>query len=102
MHLVTILLPLNRQNGSLQPRALFSELRGELVRRFGGATFFSRAPAEGLWEEQDGAVARDSIVLVEVLVEQLDRAYWSALRKRLEHDLAQDEILIRAAAIDRL
>lgn len=102
MHLVTILLPLARNDGSPQPRALFGQLRGELVQQFGGATFFSRAPAEGLWEEEDGAVARDSIVLVEVLVEQLDRAYWNALRERLEQEFAQDEIVIRAAAVERL
>ena len=101
MHLVTILLPLERNDGSPQPQALFGELRAELTERFGGATFFARSPAEGLWE-QDGKVERDRIVLVEVVAETLDRDYWGGLRKRLEAGFEQDEIMIRASAVERL
>ena len=101
MHLVAILLPLERNDGSPQPHALFGKLRSELVEAFGGATFFSRAPAEGLWEE-DGKVERDRIVMVEVVADSLDRDYWSRLRKRLEAAFEQDEILIRASAVEQL
>ena len=101
MHLVTILLPLNRNDGSPQPKALFERLRTELVDAFGGATFFARAPADGLWEEA-GKVERDEVVTVEVLVEKLDRDWWSGLRARLEAAFEQDEVLIRASAIERL
>ena len=101
MHLVTILLPLQRNDDGPQPRALFAQLRDELIERFGGATFFSYAPAEGLWDEH-GDVEREPVVLVEVVVERLDRSWWAALRKRLEIGFEQDEILIRASAIERL
>ncbi|WP_118858045.1 hypothetical protein [Sphingomonas mesophila] len=101
MHLVTILLPITRSDGSPQPRTLFAKLRTELIERFGGVTFFSRAPAEGLWEDE-GKVEHDQIVLVEVLVQSLERHYWTELRTRLERDFAQDEILIRASAVERL
>lgn len=101
MHLVTILLPLERNDGSPQPRALFCALRSELVETFGGATFFSRAPAEGLWAD-NGKVERDSVVLVEVVADRLDRNYWAKLRKRLEAAFEQDEVLIRASAVERL
>lgn len=101
MHLVTILLPLERNDGTPQPRALFGRLRDELVDKFGGATFFSRAPAQGLWEE-DGEVERDEVVTVEVLADELERAWWARLRERLERDFGQDEILIRASKVERL
>ena len=102
VHLVTILLPLDRRDGTPQPRALFAALRDALVERFGGATFFNRAPADGLWEE-DGEVERDRIVLVEVLVDgAIDRDWWTALRRRLERDFDQEEVLIRAMAVERL
>ena len=102
MHLVTLLLPLARRDGSPQPRALFADLRRQCVERFGGVTFFSRAPAEGLWEDDGGDVEKDLVVLVEVVDERLDRGWWANFRRKLEKDFDQDEILIRAAPIERL
>ena len=101
MHVVEIFLPLTRADGSDQPRALFAALREELVERFGGLTAFTRAPAEGLWDDGD-RVERDRIVIFEVIAAELDRAWWSALKARLERDLGQDELLIRASAAERL
>ena len=101
MHVIEIFLPLTRSDGSDQPRALFGALRRELVERFGGLTAFTRAPAEGLWDS-DGGVERDAIVIFEVLAETIDRAWWAALRARLERDFGQEEVLIRASAAERL
>lgn len=101
MHVVEIFLPLTRRDGSEQPRDIFAALRRELVDRFGGLTAFTRAPAEGLWDDGDG-VERDRIVIFEVIAAELDRAWWSALKARLERDLGQDELLIRASAAERL
>jgi len=36
------------------------------------------------------------------MAEHLDRAFWRSLRARLEKELAQDEIVIRAQQISRL
>ncbi len=102
MHVVEIFLPLKRNDGSDQPRRLFAEVRKELVERFGGLTAFSRAPAEGIWEDDDGRVERDQIVIFEVVADQVDRSWWSMFRARLERDFAQDEVLIRAAPTERL
>jgi hypothetical protein len=102
MHVIEIFLPLRRNDGSEQPPAIFAELRRELVERFGGLTAFSRAPADGLWEDEAGAVERDQIVIFEVMAETLDRGWWSELRARLEREFAQDEVLIRAASAERL
>ena len=72
MHVVEIFLPLKRNDGADQPRALFGEVRRELIERFGGLTAFTRAPAEGLWEDPDGSVDRDQIVIFEVMAEAPD------------------------------
>ena len=102
MHVVEIFLPLRRNDGSQQPRELFGTVRRELVERFGGMTAFTRSPAEGLWESGDGDVERDSIVIFEVMAAGLDRAWWSAYRAQLERLFEQDEVVIRASAVERL
>ena len=102
MHGVEIFLPLRRTDGSDQPRGLFGDVRRELVDQFGGMTAFTRAPAEGLWESEEGQLDRDSIVIFEVMADELDRGWWSAFRARLEGLFEQDEIVIRATAVERL
>ncbi len=70
----------------------------ELSEQFGGVTSFLRAPGEGLWE--DGSQSKqDDIVVVAVMTQGLDETYWTALKKRLERELAQEEIVIRASPI---
>ena len=43
-----------------------------------------------------------NIAVIEVMTEGLDVAYWKTLRQRLEHELSQEEIVIRAREISRL
>jgi len=40
--------------------------------------------------------------VVEVMVEEIDGSYWKSLRERLERELSQDEIVLRAQEIRRL
>jgi hypothetical protein len=42
---------------------------------FGDLTAYNRAPAEGLWESGSG-VEQDDIVVIEVMVDSLDRTWW--------------------------
>jgi hypothetical protein len=50
-----------------------------------------------------GDVTRSAdIVIFEVMTDDLERAWWSACRARLEAKFAQDEVLIRAASIEWL
>lgn len=102
MHVIEILLPLRRNDGSPQPQARFGEVRRELIGRFGGLTAFTRAPAEGLWESGEGEVDRDPVVIFEVMAETLEREWWATYRARLEARFEQDEVVIRAAAAERL
>jgi hypothetical protein len=102
MHVIEMFLPLKRNDGAEQPRALFGEVRRELVERFGGLTAFTRAPAEGLWEDPDGSVDRDQIVIFEVMAEDLDRDWWADFRRRLEAMFEQEAIVIRSSAMEQL
>jgi hypothetical protein len=102
MHLVQLLLPLyDNAGGKLAPE-LFAQVREELVQRFGGLTAYTRAPASGLWAEDGAHVERDDIVVYEVMVDALDRGWWAQYRRTLEQRFGQDEIVIRAQAIERL
>ena len=100
-HLVEILLP--KENGKGQPIIRIGSTASlkELTEKFGGATSFLRAPGQGLWQS-GGRTEKDSIAVVEVMVEEIDGSYWQSLRERLERELSQDEIVIRAQEIRRL
>lgn len=100
-HCVEIFVPLYRSDGGPVEGRYLAELERELAEGFGGVTAFTRAPARGRWSDGE-AVQTDEVVILEVLVEALDRAWWRRLRARLEHDLDQEEVLIRAHPIERL
>lgn len=101
MHLVQLLLPLYADGGERLPQDLFAAVRQELVDRFGGLTAYSRAPARGLWDD-GGGVERDDIVVYEVMVQDLDRAWWAAYREALTTRLKQKELVVRAQGIELL
>ena len=103
MHLVQLLVPLRDERGARFDAALYRQLRAELTERFGGLTVYSRAPAEGLWQEDDdGAPTHDDIVVVEVMVEALDAEWWSGYRRELERRFRQEELVVRALGLQRL
>ncbi|MBV9550556.1 MAG: hypothetical protein JO256_12890 [Alphaproteobacteria bacterium] len=101
MHLIQLLLPLTDNDGRAFPDQFLAGIRDELVDRFGGITAFLHAPAEGVWR-QGGNRQRDDIVVIEVMTAALDRPWWKAFRHRLERQLRQEEIVIRAIAFDPL
>lgn len=73
-----------------------------MVREFGGATFLSRSPAEGVWSEDARTVQRDEIILLEVMVPSIQKSWWDDLRGHLETEFHQQEIVIRGAQISLL
>jgi hypothetical protein len=101
MHLVQIMLPLYDNGGKAFDTRLFGEVKQRLVEQFGGVTAFTRAPAQGLWED-GGRVQRDDVLLYEVMVDSLDHGWWTAYRKGLEEKFEQEELVIRAQLIERL
>ena len=102
MHLVELFLPLRDEAGTPFPKDAFDGVRNELAEVFGGVTAFTRTPASGLWEDDNGHMRRDEMLLFEVMAEQLDHAWWRDYRTELEQRFRQDEVLVRATAIQRL
>ena len=96
--LIQILLPLYDNDGQRFGETAFGETRAELLEKFGGLTAYQRAPAKGLWKTDGGEVARDDVVILEVMVESLDRAWWQTYRGTLQRRFRQDVIVIRANA----
>jgi hypothetical protein len=100
-HLVQILLPVYDNAGQRFPTDHYNEVRAKLTKTFGGLTAYTRAPAEGLWDS-GSTVKRDDIVAVEILVDPLERTWWKAYRRELEHLFHQDKIVVRAQRYEPL
>ena len=101
MYLVQLLLPLYDNAGRRVSHELFGRIRDELTERYGGVTAFLRSPAQGTWKDA-GEVDRDEIVICEVMVESLDRAWWAAYREKLEEGFGQRELIVRASEMEKL
>jgi hypothetical protein len=95
MYLVQILLPLYDNRGKRVPHRTFSGIAQHLTDRFGGLTAYSRAPAEGLWAKA-GAVLKDDIVVFEVMTRRLEIRWWRQFKSKLEKELGQESLIIRA------
>ena len=102
MYLVQLLLPLYDNAGRRVPHERFAQVRDELTDRFGGVTAYLRSPAQGTWKVESGDVDRDEVVMCEVMVEALERGWWSSYRAMLEQRFGQQELVVRVSAIERL
>jgi len=102
MYLVQLLLPLYDNAGRRVPHERFAQVRDELTERFGGVTAYLRSPAQGTWKAGSGDVDRDEVVMCEVMVDALERAWWSEYRATLEQRFGQQELVVRASALERL
>lgn len=102
MHLVELFLPLHDDADAPFPKQLYDTVRDELTDAFGGVTAFARTPATGLWEDAGGDVQRDEVVMFEVMAKHVDHAWWREYRTQLERRFRQEEVLVRATAVERL
>jgi hypothetical protein len=96
MHLVEIFVP----KTAISKEHLAS-LQNMLVEQFAGLTAYSRTPAKGV-DVEAGKQVEDEIIILEVMTDSLDRVWWSSLRRQLERDLRQREILVRASEVQKL
>jgi hypothetical protein len=101
-HVVQLLLPLFDNDGRAFPKGAYREVRDELVGRFGGLTAYTRAPASGLWHEDEGQTVRDELIVYEVMCDALDADWWRGYRATLEARFAQDSLVMRAHEIQLL
>jgi hypothetical protein len=97
MHLIQLLLPLRDNLGQPFREGLHAEVKTRLEKSFGGLTAYSHSPAEGIWND-----SHDEILVYEVMVEVLDKAWWGGFRADLESAFRQDEVVIRVLPMERL
>ena len=97
--LIQLLLP-TAGNGSDRAMTAIAQTRRELVEKFKGVTAYVRSPAKGLWTAPDGHTEADDVVMVEVVTDTFDRAWWRTYSARLAQRFAQDTIHVRALPVD--
>ena len=101
MFVVEVFLPLCDDDGWGIGNAKVIEVRRQLFDKFGGLTVKPRSPSQGYIREGKSP-AKDDLVVLEVTVPELDRAWWDAFKADLEQQFRQREIQIRASELARL
>lgn len=99
MYLIQIFLPMYGNRGEKFPASYYQEVRDRLVDQYGGITAYTRSPAQGMWQPEEGKTVQDDLVIYEVMVEELDRTWWDACKTSLEQQFQQEAVIIRAQAI---
>ena len=77
-----------------------ADTRRELADRFKGVTAYVRSPAKGLWTAPDGHTEADDVVMVEVVTDSFDRAWWRDYATALARRFGQERIHVRALSVD--
>lgn len=98
MFLIQLLLPSPGDGAAADPQ--LAETRGELIATFGGVTAYLRAPAHGDWTSSGGFREGDTVVMVEVVTERFDRAWWRTYARTLAARFEQEVIHIRATTVE--
>jgi hypothetical protein len=101
MVLIQLLLPAS-STASADGLAPLAETRRELAARFNGLTAYLRSPAKGLWTAPDGHTEQDDVVMVEVVTDRFDRAWWQSYAAALAERFHQETIHVRALPIEML
>ncbi len=101
MKLVEIFLPCQRPSGLKVDTEEFDEVQRILTSKFGGSTAYQRA-AVGRWKRSEQTVEVDDITVIEVVIDELDRNWWSDYKNKLANQFDQDEILIRVTEVTLL
>jgi hypothetical protein len=101
MVLIQLLLPTSGA-ASADGQALLARTRRELAERFTGLTAYVRSPAKGLWTAPDGQIEHDDVVMVEVVTETFDRAWWRTYAATLAERFGQESIHLRAVPVELL
>lgn len=99
MRLLQIFLPVRDNKTKPFPNGHYTRLRKTLTHKFGGLTAYTRAPAEGLWKDDQNSAQRDDMVIFEVMAAAVDKPWWKKFNKELQQTFAQDEIIIRVQKV---
>ena len=100
--LLQMILPLYNNDGQRFAPGALKQVRTELKEKFGGLTAYTRAPAEGTWEDGQGRTRRDDVVIVEVMTNTLEREWWRNYATKLASRFEQEELVVRAMQFEDL
>src|SRR4029434_7273207 len=101
MVLIQLLLPTSGATNA-DGQAPLARTRRELAERFSGLTAYVRSRATGLWTAPDGQVEHDDVVMVEVVTDTFDRAWWRTYAATLAERFGQESIHLRAMPVELL
>lgn len=102
MFLVEVFVPQYFPSGKEIEGEYLEEMRDILLSKFGGSTAFTQCPVEGEWKDASGSIEEDRVIILQVMCEEIDRAWWTNFRNRWQEMLQQKELMIRATTFDRL
>ena len=104
MVLIQLLLPTTIPAGAscADATVALGETRRELADKFDGLTAYLRSPAKGIWTAPDGHTAEDEVVMVEVVTDRFDRAWWGTYAATLAHRFRQETVHVRAMPVELL
>lgn len=104
MVLIQLLLPTTFPSGtpSQDATAAMAETHRELAETFDGLTAYVRSPAKGTWTAPDGHTEQDDVVMVEVVTDRFDRAWWRTYASTLATRFRQDVVHVRAMPVELL
>ena len=102
MVLIQLLLPSSGGAAAADRLAPLMETRRELAERFSGLTAYVRSPAKGWWTAADGHTEQDDVVMVEVVTDSFDRAWWRTYAATLALRFDQERIHVRAVPVEML
>ena len=97
-YLVEVLLPVFDNKGVRFKESDFKTVSATLTRKFGGATSFLRAPADGTWVNNRG-MTHDEVIVIETMVDTLEEEWWKSFRLKLEKKFRQRAIVVRSQMI---
>lgn len=97
--LFEIFLPIKDNRGKTFSTTNFDKLQKVLTEKFGGVTIHKRSPVKGIWSNPDSKNEKDELIIIEVMASNTDKLFWSQLKKKLEKQFNQDEILIRNSVV---
>jgi hypothetical protein len=101
MVLIQLLLP-TRGAATDDGVAPLAQTRQELADKFRGLTAYLRSPAKGSWTAPDGRTEEDDVVMVEIVTETFDRAWWRTYAATLAARFDQESIHVRAVPVHML
>jgi inorganic pyrophosphatase len=100
--LIELFLPQFDSNSKPFPERYYTAVKKKLTEKFGGVTVHSQSPAQGLWKNDEEHTVSDTLIIFEVMVSEIDTAFWKRYKASLRKTFLQDEIIVRRMKIGLL